>query len=155
VRDGATRPLGDPSPELARPALARPEVRPTVDEEIEHWLADEGERDNITDEVVLAVRRAVASIETGSLAARRRLAEVSSDPEPPVLPGRVALRSESSDVVWSARSVDTSASAASVFDTLPEPGSEVVLSAPLTEPVEVEPHRTSALRKLIGSIRRR
>jgi hypothetical protein len=149
VRDGTARLWADPSP-----SLAPPEPRPSVDEEIEHWLADEAERDLITDEVVLAVRRAVASIETGSLAARRRLADVSSDPELPALPGRVAVRSDSPDVVWSARSVEASAGAASVFDTLPEPGSEVVLAPPPTE-AAAEPQRTSALRKLIGSIRRR
>lgn len=112
--------------------------------------------DDVTDEVVLAVRRAVASIEVGSLAARQRLAdrhhitEVRSDgdaadPSVPE-PGRVAVRSGRND--WSRRTVTRS-----VFD---EP--VVVPEAPEPEPPppsdEHREQRAGALRRLISSLRR-
>lgn len=127
--------------------------------------------DGIDDEVVLAVRRAVASIDTGSLATRRRLAEVSKgsdssrgmrgkpDGAELVLPGRIAVRTEQSD--WM-----PSASKPSVFDeptaaplpipVEPAPTAVAVAERPLVEPEPApEPARTSALRRLIASLRRR
>lgn len=113
-----------------------------------------------TDQIVLAVRRAVASIEIGSLAARQRLvdnnvglggvgaavADGFADPVGVPEPGRVAVRSGRND--WSRRTV-----ARSVFD---EPVVEPEAVEPETVP-EVEDHRerrASALRRLISSLRR-
>lgn len=120
--------------------------------------------DGATDEVVLAVRRAVASIDTGSLATRRRLAEVArgdqADASNLVLPGRIAVRAEQSD--WM-----PSATTRSVFDeptVAPVPVAEapaVPVVVQETPPVQVEldseptVERTSALRRLIASLRRR
>jgi hypothetical protein len=79
VRDGVARTLTDPIPDVEggdTAVVTTERSEPVVaDEDLERWLADEAGQEEITDEVVLAVRRAVASIETGSLAARRRLVE--------------------------------------------------------------------------------
>ena len=119
-----------------------------------------------TDEVVLAVRRAVASIDTGSLATRRRLAEVSKGADSSrgvrgqtdlVLPGRIAVRTEQSDWI-------PSGTTSSVFDEptaapLPAPAPSAPTAVAVVERPEVEPEppagRTSALRRLIASLRRR
>jgi hypothetical protein len=119
----------------------------------------------LTDEVVLAVRRAVASIETGSLATRRRLADTPPDESPPgaelPLPGRIAARTEYNDWAPGVTSTGvTPPTTRSVFDNVPIdlPGTssdvnqaDQAVCAPVTVPVE----RTSALRRLIGSLRRR
>ena len=150
----------EPSPQ---PAAALPTASLPSSDTLEAWLGDEHGRDAITDDVVLAVRRAVASIDTGSLAARRRLAEaptIALAPEPPVaagqltLPGRVAVRVDTPEAVPAARG---HVSGTSVFDNLPvtdppmAPGEITTDAAAESD----EPHRTSALRRLIGSLRRR
>jgi hypothetical protein len=121
--------------------------------------------DEVTDEVVLAVRRAVASIETSSLDARRRLVTADAADAGPDLSRGIGDRtirslrpvSETSDALTpianSARRVPTR----SVFDdddtvAMPEPALPPVPAAPVVEP-EVE--RVGALRRLIGSLRRR
>jgi hypothetical protein len=140
------------------------------------------------------MRRAVASIETGSLEARRRLAantqiDGSSRGVEPVVPGRVAART---DTAWRAASGTNVAPMRSVFDdevpmhtgsvdapTAPvtEPSviespvaESPVIQPPVTEsagsepPVDASPEpvaeavehvRLSALRRLIGGLRRR
>lgn len=128
-------------------------------------VLDIDDLEGVTDDVVLAVRRAVASIETGSLAARRRLVDtaptgdpsrgVAPHPDRPATalpPGRTAMLHERSPGADSSRQ----APMRSVFDDVdvaqPElaepqrPGS----GAPIAEPA-----RTGALRRLIGSLRRR
>lgn len=110
-------------------------------------------------DLALAMRRAVASIETGSLVARRRLSETSLDDTSRgtdlIVPGRVATRTESS--VWSAHR-DEAASMRSVFDEqapAAEPDVPVDADASAGPAAEPEPARTSALRRLIGGLRRR
>ncbi len=110
-------------------------------------------------DLALAMRRAVATIETGSLVARRRLSETSMDDTSRgtdlIVPGRVATRTESS--VWSAYR-DEAASTRSVFDErtpAAEPDLPVDADAPASAASEPEPARTSALRRLIGGLRRR
>lgn len=113
------------------------------------------EDDDVTDEVVLSVRRAVASIETGSLAARRRL--VSHAPHaaaPPTLPGRIATRAtvaitEATDHRPSSRSVFDDDSPTDLPPTLP-----ITDTSPEADERSVEPPRVSALRRLIGGLRR-
>jgi hypothetical protein len=165
VRDGVARTITDlPEPDGGDTAVVTTErSEPVVaDEDLERWLADEAGQEEITDEVVLAVRRAVASIETGSLAARRRLAESPSEHSElsagmarTALPGRLAVRSETSDAVAAPRV--TPVGGASVFDNLPaSPESTSLSEAPVDDSAAPsEPQRTSALRRLIGSIRRR
>jgi hypothetical protein len=140
---------------------------PPAEETLEAWLGDERGREAITDEVVLAVRRAVASIDTGSLTARRRLAEAPVVEEPALatasgpisVPGRLALRIESVDVV--SQPARGHVSGTSVFDNLPpiEPvvgsGGEGPIDPGEADDGETEPQRVSALRRLIGSLRRR
>jgi hypothetical protein len=145
----------------------------------------------IDDDVVLSMRRAVASIETGSIEARRRLAQNtqtdgSSRGVEPVVPGRVAART---DTAWRAASGTNVAPMRSVFDdeiaahaptgVVDAPIAPVfepsviespVIQPPVTEsagsepPVDesrepvaeaVEHVRLSALRRLIGGLRRR
>ena len=151
VRQGARR----ASEPCAEPTVVIPS-EPVADEEIERWLADETGRDTITDEVVLAVRRAVASIETGSLASRRRLADASNSEV--TLPGRVAVRGDAAEsVVPSVRNGAVNGS--SVFDKLPavDPllNSDGQRPAGPPDGAKDEAPRASALRRLIGSIRRR
>jgi hypothetical protein len=150
VRQGSSRRIEAlPEPDVTLPS------EPVADDEIERWLADEAGRDSITDEVVLAVRRAVASIETGSLTARRRVAEAAGSDVS--LPGRVAVRSEAAEpVVPSVRNGAVNGS--SVFDNLP--AIDPLLNGESQPPASTDgddsdPPRASALRRLIGSIRRR
>ena len=178
---GSGSPEPFPHPDIDRAGVTarlvgrRPRVAPDPDIEaalapaspsgdsLDSWLADEQGRDAITDEVVLAVRRAVASIDTGSLAARRRLVETpatgsadrGSAGGPVTLPGRVAVRTDSPEVMPVARG---HVSGSSVFDNLPpiEPAPATTEAA--TEAANAttdENHRTGALRRLIGSLRRR
>ena len=134
-----------------------------VGDTLESWLDDENGRDAITDDVVLAVRRAVASIDTGSLAARRRLAEVQvtvpADAPfgvgPVTMPGRVAVRTDSPEAMPVARG---HVSGTSVFDNLPpieQPPAANGATAEAANADAEESHRTGALRRLIGSLRRR
>ena len=114
------------------------------------------------------MRRAVASIDTGSLAARRRIVDVPRVAQPaeaavaagPVtMPGRVAVRADSHDVMSQAARGHVSGT--SVFDNLPpiEPintgGEGPVEPADNDANGDGEPQRASALRRLIGSLRRR
>jgi hypothetical protein len=136
-----------------------------------------------TDAVVLAVRRAVASIETGSLPARRRLAESSEprtaphpepyseshpapQPEPFVLPGRVAVRTDQLGAPASSQVRVMRAVGGSVFDDPAEvpaaeqqPGTtDAAGNDPGQQPTDDQGppgERASALRRLIGAIRRR
>lgn len=142
---------------------AEPEVEAEIDATVD--VAERSETDS-TDEVVLAVRRAVASIDTGSLATRRRLAEVSKGSDSSrgvlghndlVLPGRIAVRTEQSDWI-------PSGTTRSVFDEptaapLPGPVSSAPAAVAVVERSLFEPDppagRTSALRRLIASLRRR
>jgi hypothetical protein len=127
---------------------------------------DDGTSDGASDEVVLAVRRAVASIETGGLAARRRLAGNPVDADSSrgvdlVPPGRVAVRDEPSDWSPGAGAVDrrvVQAPVRSVFDDLParsETSANGVESAGTSGELDDESSRSGALRRLIGSLRRR
>jgi hypothetical protein len=149
------------------PAPATMTTMPPTDATIAAWLGDESGREAITDEVVLAVRRAVASIDTGSLAARRRLADAPTVAQPaeaalaagPVtLPGRVAVRTDSPEVV--VQPARGHVSGTSVFDNLPpvEPvgsGGDGPVEPGEGDDEGSEPQRASALRRLIGSLRRR
>ena len=165
MRDGAARTLTDPVADVEggdTAVVTTERSEPVVaDEDLERWLADEAGHEEITDEVVLAVRRAVASIETGSLAARRRLVEVPSEHSElsvgvgrAALPGRLAVRTESTEALAAPRG--SRVGGASVFDNLPASDSETSSESHVDAPAgEREPHRTSALRRLIGSIRRR
>jgi hypothetical protein len=93
----------------------------------------------------LAVRRAVATIDTGSLEARRRLVDVSSEATTP--PGRLAVQRDSS--VWrSANAAPTT----SVFDELPVDANEPTDQA--DTPAADHHGRSNALRRLIDSLRR-
>lgn len=117
------------------------------------------------DDVVLAVRRAVASIDTGSLTARRRLIETSSDDDSsrgteniPV-PSRVAVRDAArSAMAVPSRSVfdESAVRAQPSGDTSVEgPHGADTTVAPLEQASGGEPQRVSALRRLIGGLRRR
>jgi len=118
--------------------------------------------DEVTDEVVLAVRRAVASIETSSLAARRRL--VTSDPDDDPSRGISdrgirSLRpvSATSDaltpIAHSARRVPTrSVFDDDISDATSNPDPSLKADAPVVEPQD---ERVGALRRLIGSLRLR
>ena len=132
---------------------------------LEAWLGDDDGREAITDDVVLAVRRAVASIDTGSLAARRRLVEPSGaasaetqlDAGPMTLPGRVAVHTDAPELA--SRAARGHVSGLSVFDNLP-PGEQVSSGGAGSGDTgegddEGEPQRASALKRLIGSLRRR
>ena len=118
-----------------------------------------------SDGLVLAVRRAVASVELGSLVARRRLVEdpandlandLSSDLAQPVPPGRVAVRSEHSE--WAPSPVTPTRS---VFETVTASIAgghtvEVVAASGVsTTSLDDSSDRTTALRRLIGTLRRR
>lgn len=151
-RVGATARLARPAPESSVV-----DDTPAIADDGDH---DDGEHDDgeHTDEIVLAVRRAVASIEVGSLAARQRLVDSSplrSAPRPfegqpdgvgVPEPGRVAVRAGRND--WSRRTVTRS-----VFD---EPVIEPELAEPEPAP-GLDDHRerrAGALRRLISSLRR-
>jgi hypothetical protein len=164
-RAGVTARLVGRRPRVTPDPVAEAALAPAVPngDSLESWLGDEDGRDAITDEVVLAVRRAVASIDTGSLAARRRLAEVPAtthaDSAPAAgavtLPGRVALRTDSPEAMPVARG---HVSGTSVFDNLPPIEQVPVATEATSEVVSAgadDNHRTGALRRLIGSLRRR
>lgn len=92
----------------------------------------------------LAVRRAVATIDTGSLEARRRLAAAPTEPLTP--PGRLMVSRDHSSWRTSERP------SSSVFDEQP-----VSIDEPISEtpPVAAEHRgRVGALRRLIDSLRR-
>jgi hypothetical protein len=137
--------------EASRPSFG-PDDEPPV-------LIEEAGEPEVTDDVALSVRRAVASIETGSLAARRRLAEApmaddSSRGNDLVIPGRVATRTEAS--LWSATRTEAS-KARSVFDE-PDAGPSAprpTIREAKTRSQPSEPARVSALRRLIDGLRRR
>lgn len=117
--------------------------------------------ESATNDLALSMRRAVASIETGSLAARQRLSEAaqletSGGPALSV-PGRVATRSDSSLWGTSRAQVDT---ARSVFDDPSttrsvEHQSDTMPATADAQEAAPEPARASALRRLIGGLRRR
>lgn len=152
-RVGATARLGRPLPDAGHdhPTPAAPAGQGAGD------LAGQvpASADEISDEVVLAVRRAVASIEVGSLAARQRLADRHVDlgtfsgdgPDAVPAPGRVAVRSGRND--WSRRTVTRS-----VFD---EPAIELSPTSalePQDDVADQRERRAGALRRLISSLRR-
>ena len=97
------------------------------------------------------------------LAARRRLAEVpatavadrATAAGPVTLPGRVAVRADSAETTPAARG---HVSGTSVFDNLPpieHIPSTTEVAAETEATVADESQRTGALRRLIGSLRRR
>ncbi|MFW2333439.1 hypothetical protein, partial [Ilumatobacter sp.] len=149
-----------PEPEVS----VAPETTPTA--EGDHHLT------TITDDAVLSMRRAVETIEADSTVARTiRAADDSTTTDAIrdgelVLPGRVATRTESS--VWSVRGFENSTNR-SVFDetipaVAPPPGRQTHEPATVTPLVPAtagapgptaEPGRVSALRRLIGGLRRR
>ncbi len=138
---------------------------------IESFLADQAVWSNTTevvdhdDDVLSAVREAVAEIETGSLAQRERrigprsgiVIDSGAAPAELRLPGRVALRDTVEvPVTATGRMTRPNSTVGSVFDELP--------AAQPTEPIEVfvsvdegapVDERASALRRLIGSLKRR
>ncbi len=139
--------------ESSRPSFGPDDEPPT--------MVEPTESPDLADDVALSVRRAVASIETGSLAARRRLAEApladdSSRGNGLVIPGRVATRTEAT--LWGATRPDLTP-ARSVFDEpSTEPGPTAPRSGsnrPTTTDRDSEPSRMSALRRLIGGLRGR
>lgn len=96
----------------------------------------------------LAIRRAVATIDTGSLEARRRLVHAATPTfdAAPELPGRHAMRNE-----HTARSMTVPRSTSSVFDEVP---AEIPEPEPEPEPPSDDRHgRAGALRRLIGNLR--
>lgn len=153
----------DVEPEPSEP-LPDPSIATTPDQSHDESLdeatddaSDDESSEPLADDVVLAVRRAVASIETGSLATRRRLAGAPEDDSSrgvdPPLPARVAARTETSE--WAPGM--SAPPQRSVFDDLPVevPVLPEQPAAAPSEPVIETPERTSALRRLIGSLRRR
>lgn len=147
-----TAPPGDRHPDLDRAGptalVHRPSSAP--DPLGEPPVVHVAPEDEVTDEVVLAVRRAVASIETGSLAARRRLADAPTGEAVRgvdlVPPGRVAVRDD-------LRVRSSPGAARSVFD---EPVTTPSDDDGVAEPVRDQPtERLGALRRLIAGLRRR
>lgn len=139
--------------EASRPSFGPDDDPPTLVEAIAEPL--------VTDDIALSMRRAVASIETGSLAARRRLAEApltddSSRGNDLAIPGRVATRTEAS--LWSATRSEATR-ARSVFDEPAPESAQFAGRSDSIRPIEIEhdtePARMSALRRLIGGLRRR
>jgi hypothetical protein len=107
--------------------------------------ASDDQTDPGDDDNQLAVRRAVATIDTGSLDARRRLADVSSDATAP--PGRLVVQREAS--VWRS---GNAAPTTSVFDEQPVDTGEP--AADPTDDDNAHQGRSNALRRLIGSLKR-
>jgi hypothetical protein len=154
------RPSSDGSADAGRLEAASTDPVTDADADVAIDTAPDGTDadEAVSDEVVLAVRRAVASIEVGSLAARQRLADASDqygaasrggpdhDDSGVPAPGRVAVRSGRND--WSRRTVTRS-----VFD---EPAIEpsAVEPEPAPEPADHRERRAGALRRLIGALRR-
>jgi hypothetical protein len=170
VRDAGTRAVPSPPP-LVRIDLG--------DDLAGERTADDAQADgtkpvvapsDISDDVVMAVRRAVASIETGSLAARRRLADASAEMGGPdlTMPARLAVRLENGQVVPVGGARVQRINGGSVFDdgpvgemapsaASPTPAgvtAPTTAAAEMTSPA-IEQHRAGALRRLIGSLRRR
>ncbi len=114
--------------------------------------------DERNDDVVLAVRRAVTSIETGWPVDRQH-AESPAPPETTrapglIPPGRVAVRDEVGE--WSSHTLGTSRTATrSVFDEVPPEPDDHIDDAAQTGTPDSESERSGALRRLIGSLRRR
>lgn len=158
--------------ETSAPSFGPDDPPPTF----ERAVATPDSDTTVEDDVVLSMRRAVASIETGSLVARRRLAEhpQTDEAEPePALPGRVAARTETA---WRAASGTNVTPTQSVFEDEATPVLTVdsesafrVESVDLAPVVDLsvleqesaetstdadEPARVSALRRLIGGLRR-
>lgn len=145
-RVGATARLS--RQESVDPSASVPAGATAGDRDFEHR---DDEHDDDGDQVVLAVRRAVASIGVGSLAARQRLAEdngsLGTAPTDGVpAPGRVAVRSGRND--WSRRTVTRS-----VFDE-PAPAPQLAEPDPPVPTNEQAERRAGALRRLITSLRR-
>jgi hypothetical protein len=160
-RAGATARVVRATPAPDEVGGAAPVDVPTGDERDE-----DGGEEAITDDVVLAVRRAVASIETGSLSARRRLADSSPDDDPSRgvdLPSRVVARKEGVELRLGVAPPPTR----SVFDDspmddalrddeqMPPPVEAPAPSVDLPPGSADETDRSSALRRLIGSLWRR
>jgi hypothetical protein len=138
--------------------------------ELESFLADQAVRsvttDVVDDDVLAAVRHAVAEIETGALVQRERRIGPRSGlvidggalaPTDLRLPGRVALRDTGENPTTSTgRMTRPVAGAGSVFDVVPpvQPpvSHDVADTAATGEPIDT---RASALRRLIGSLKRR
>ncbi|MEO6570435.1 MAG: hypothetical protein ABIO83_02700 [Ilumatobacteraceae bacterium] len=121
--------------------------------------ANESEADEITDEVVLSVRRAVAQIETGSLDSRRRLADVtdadgSAHGADLMMPGRLAVRDPHDDPrVEMPQRHHVPVTPRSIFGD--EPSEVVVRHAQPTQAEEpAAGGRVGALRRLISGLRR-
>ncbi len=165
-RVGRTVRIGS-EPAAPQPTLPAPSIEST----------DSGQADeqaDATDAIVLAVRRAVASIEPGTLDARRRLANdwqpAPHAPDAPVglpdpftpttatsaLPVRVVGQATATVVATAPESQVrvTRTTSRSVFDDDVVIPHQVEIETP-TEPVAPPvPERVSALRRLIGSLRR-
>ena len=131
------------------------------DDLVESWPGNDSDG-SLSDDVVMAVRRAVASIETGSLAARRRIAEASASElgSPDLLvPARLAVRLENGQVAPVATVRTHRANSGSVFDDLlagPDSSAASAAATPAdVTPPQPEQPRVGALRRLIGSLRRR
>ena len=165
ARSSSTTPADAPAPlddaglwdfESSPPSYGPDDAQPV--------LVEEAAEPELTDDVALSMRRAVASIETGSLDARRRLAEApqsdSSRGNDVVIPGRIATRTEAS--LWSVTRLETTTDR-SVFDEPSQQAADVAeptapesaTSATPAEAHDAEPQRVSALRRLIGGLRRR
>lgn len=157
-RIGASARLGRQSTEDLPSALPAPD-RPSYDDVPDAAPIEPTDEHDESDQVVLAVRRAVASIEVGSLAARRRLVATNDefgafargglDPDDTSgvpAPGRVAVRSGRND--WSRRTVTRS-----VFDEPAVPPSTAE-PEPVPESADHRERRAGALRRLISSLRR-
>lgn len=150
VRIGGLQPAQPPSVEPAVWEFER-DAEPSRNGRVDS-AADSFDHSASTDDVVLAVRRAVASIETGSLEARRRLATDS--------PGSAGTR-----IVPPGRSVVTEQARSAFVPRSPSVFDDDARVTPATaEPVAgpvppaddaTEPDRVSALRRLIGGLRRR
>jgi hypothetical protein len=142
-------------------------------EDIEHWLASEATRavgasDVVNDDVLMAVRQAVADIEIGSLTQGERrvgprsgaVLDIGLTAAPGTLepPGRVVVREAGEVPVTSTgRMTRPSPSAGSVFDVMPPLLPVLAQAVPAIDPSadESDGQRVSALRRLIGSLRRR
>ncbi len=118
------------------------------------------------DDVVLAVRAAVASIETGGLVTRSPLATLPAAHDLElgaagaaglVPPGRVAVRSDVGDWTANAKGLGRATMqqpTRSVFDEVAPQSDPESCPTDTAPPAEVEPARTGALRRLIGGLRR-
>ena len=105
-----------------------------------------------TDDVVLAVRRAVAAIETGALDARRRpAADPSGSAGPRIVPPGRSVVTEQARTSFAPRGPSVFDDTARNAPAAAEPEGGVLPPADDTS----EPDRVSALRRLIGSMRRR